>query len=128
MRHAFTFLLFTLFTSAAFAQTADPSITLRKTVGPGVDINNCATTQSLAVPAGSQVSYCYRVTNTGNVALTTHTLVDSELGIILNNFPYTLEPDTSAFIIQSTTITGPITNEATWTSANTSLQLEASDT
>jgi hypothetical protein len=50
--------------------------------------------------------------------LTQHTLVDNELGTILNNFPYSLTPGASAFITQSTMITYTTINTATWTAFN----------
>ena len=34
----------------------------------------------------------YTVENTGDVALTTHDLVDSAAGVLLNNFTFALEP------------------------------------
>jgi hypothetical protein len=93
-----------------------PAITLNKTVGtdPGV----CATTTEIEVVAETEVYYCYEVTNTGNVALDLHDLVDSELGVILNDFPYTLSPGASAFLTQSEMIVDTTINVATWTAFN----------
>jgi subtilisin-like proprotein convertase family protein len=90
-----------------------PSITLNKTVGTDPEV--CATTDVIDVPVGTDVTYCYEVTNTGSVIFDTHNLVDSELGTILNAFPYVLNPGASAFITASTTINVSTVNSATWT-------------
>ena len=63
-----------------------PAITLDKTVG--TDPNVCATTDEITLPAGGDdVTYCYEVTNTGDVTLERHDLVDSELGALLEQLP-----------------------------------------
>ncbi|NJN54244.1 MAG: hypothetical protein HC804_05470 [Anaerolineae bacterium] len=93
-----------------------PGIHLAKTVG--TDHGSCATDSSIAVPAGTAVFYCYRVTNTGTISLTRHDLEDSEMGVIFTDFPYTLLPGASAFITQTTTILTDTVNSATWTAYN----------
>jgi hypothetical protein len=45
-------------------------------------------------------------------------LVDSELGTILSNFPYTLSAGASAFITETTTINATTVNTATWTASD----------
>ncbi len=69
---------------------SNPAIELNKTVGttPGV----CAAGDNVTVTAGTEVYYCYQVQNTGDVTLNFHDLVDSELGTLLDNFPYVLAP------------------------------------
>ena len=47
---------------------------------------------SVTVTAGTEVYYCYQVENTGDVTFNFHDLVDSELGDILDDFPYALAP------------------------------------
>ncbi len=93
-----------------------PAITLDKTVG--TDPNVCATTDEITLPAGGEVTYCYEVTNTGNETLERHDLVDSELGMLLTNFSYTLVPGASAFITETTTLAATTVNTATWTAYN----------
>lgn len=91
-----------------------PAISLSKTVGttPGV----CATTDEITVAAGTTVYYCYQVENTGDVTFNFHDLVDTELGVILNDFPYTLAPgDFSPEVIVPEVVVSTVTNEATWT-------------
>lgn len=108
-----------LFAGAAWIdETAvlTPSIALTKTVG--LDANTCATTSAITAPAGTEVTYCYEVLNTGSLTLTRHTLSDDRLGSILTDFPYTLAPGASAFITESAAITGTTVNTATWTAFN----------
>jgi subtilisin-like proprotein convertase family protein len=96
---------------------SNPAITLDKTVG--TDDSVCAVTDQITLPyGGGDVTYCYEVTNTGDVTLTRHDLVDSELGALLTNFPYSLAPGASAFITETTNIGVTTVNTATWTAYN----------
>jgi hypothetical protein len=87
-------------------------LVLTKTVG--ID-TGCATTDTIVVPPGTTVNYCYTVQNVGIYTFTRHDLIDSELGQLLADFPATLGPGdilthtASNFIIQTTV------NTATWT-------------
>ena len=94
---------------------SNPAITLDKTVG--TDPTVCAATDQITVAAGTDVTYCYEVTNTGDVSFNTHNLVDSELGALLTNFSYTLTPGASAFITETATINVTTVNTATWTAS-----------
>ena len=108
------------------ALTEDASIVLTQTVG--LDPAICATTDSITLTiGGGTVIYCYRVTNTGDVTLTRHTLVDEHLGTVLSNFPYTLNPGASAYLTQSVVITETTVNSATWTAFNPGPVDEVSD-
>jgi hypothetical protein len=102
-----------------FAQSAlglpplPASIRLTKTVGtsPG-----CATTDSITVPAGTQVFYCYEVGNTGAFAFLTHTLVDDQFGVLFGpaaSLP--LAPGQEFQVFFQTPINVDTTNRATWT-------------
>lgn len=93
-----------------------PAIAVNKTVG--TDIFTCAATDDITVASGTDVYYCYTVTNTGSVTLTLHDLVDDQLGSLLNSFPYSLPPGGSAFITATTNITATTVNTATWTAYN----------
>jgi len=100
----------------AWAQQ-NPAISLNKTVGtvPGV----CAGTDSVTVSTGTQVYYCFVATNTGNVTFNYHSLVDDHLGVILNNFAYTLAPGASSpEVIFPSIAAGPVTNTGTWEAAD----------
>jgi hypothetical protein len=103
-------------------------ILLTKTVGtiPGL----CATTDTIVIPAGIDVTYCYRVMNTGDVTLDSHDLFDDQLGTILSDFSYSLAPGNSGFLTQTATINAMTVNTATWTALNSATkdQAAASDT
>jgi hypothetical protein len=88
-------------------------IDLIKTIGK--DPSTCASTNRLVVPVGTEVTYCYHVTNTGELNLSLHDLSDDQIGNLLVDYPYTLAPGASFFITASATITQNTTNEATWT-------------
>lgn len=96
--------------------TSTPAISVVKTVG--TDPNVCATTDTIAVAAGTDVTYCYTVTNTGNVALTQHDLTDDQLGAIITGLSYNLIPGASAFVTATTTVNTAVTNIGTWTAYN----------
>lgn len=102
--------------TACQPEVSGPAITLSKTVGTNPSV--CATTDEITVAAGTEVTYCYEVTNTGDVALSLHDLADSELGTILSGLPYTLVPGASAFLTQTATINATTVNTATWTAYN----------
>ena len=91
-----------------------PAITVAKTVGLNPAV--CAAADAITLPVGGgNVTYCYKVENTGNVMLDRHTLEDSKLGTILLNFPYSLAPGASAFLTSTATITQTTANTAVWT-------------
>ncbi len=101
-----------------FGAVPEPAITLDKTVG--TDDSVCATTDEITLPyGGGDVTYCYEVTNTGDVTLNLHDLDDSELGSLLSGFNYALAPGASAFITETTNIAVTTVNTATWTAYNT---------
>ncbi len=96
-------------------------IALDKTVGTTAGV--CAATDTINVPVGTDVYYCYEVTNNSAVTLSLHTLDDSELGNIFGNFAYDLGPGDSVSTVDagleiSTTITTDTTNVGTWTAFN----------
>lgn len=95
---------------------SQPGITLQKTVG--TDAGTCATTDEISVTANTTVYYCFEVTNNTTITLTRHDLVDSHLGVILDDFNFALTPQSSAFITQSVVITETTVNSATWTAYN----------
>lgn len=102
------------------------AISLDTTVG--TDSSVCASTDGITVASGTMVYYCYEVTNTGTVTLTLHDLMDTELGTLLNAFPYNLAPSASAFITASTVITESTVSTSTWTAYNAGPTDTATDT
>ncbi|HSN76416.1 MAG TPA: choice-of-anchor J domain-containing protein, partial [Anaerolineae bacterium] len=100
---------------------AEPAIEIVKTVG--TDSAVCAAESSITVPAGTEVYYCYTVTNTGDITLNLHDLVDDQLGTIFSGLNYALTPGSSvntvaAGLTISAIITAPTLNTATWTAYN----------
>ncbi len=102
--------------TATVTVPAAPSITLTKTVGR--DPAACAAGSTLAIDPDEAVTYCYRVTNTGNVSLALHDLEDSALGSLLDGRALDLAPGASATITETATITQTTVNTATWTAYN----------
>ena len=107
------------------------SLTLTKTVFVdgyseliGEDAFNpseCALNSNITVPVSSTVKYCYKVTNTGDYTVTTHSLVDSDFpNPIFSDLPQVLGPGESystvdAGVDVTKTLTVSVTNIATWT-------------
>ncbi len=94
-----------------------PNISLNKTVGTVSGV--CAATDAIAVVSGTTVYYCYEVENIGTVPFEFHTLVDDQLGTLLTDFPWTLNPTDTYQYIESAVIAGAsVTNNATWTASD----------
>ncbi len=96
----------------------EPAISLLKTVG--TDMDACATTTDITVDEGTTVYYCYTVTNTGNVTLSTHALTDDVLGDLFAGVAYDLVPGESAStvglgVVVSSTMMADTMNTAIWT-------------
>jgi hypothetical protein len=88
-----------------------PAISVNKTVGTETGL--CASHDAIGVTANAQVVYCYRVTNVGDVALTTHVLTDTRLGRILSGSHH-LAPGASWFITRASVLTRTTVNTAVW--------------
>jgi subtilisin family serine protease len=104
--------------ASATVTVNNPSITLTKTVSiePGI----CGLESSIEVSAGTEVFYCYFVTNTGNVTFSRHDLIDDQLGVIFSGFEYDLLPGESlntveAGISASLVAWHTTVNNAVWT-------------
>jgi hypothetical protein len=92
------------------------SIVFTKTVG--TDPNACAPTSAISVGSGTDVYYCFNVENDGNVILSLHDLVDSEIGTVLDDFAFALTPGSSVSLTSTVNITQTTVNTATWTAFN----------
>jgi subtilisin-like proprotein convertase family protein len=93
------------------------AIELNKTVG--TEPGQCAVGDTITVPAGgATVYYCYTVRNIGLNTVTTHDLVDSELGALLTGVTYSLVPGATYSFIQQATVDATVTNTATWTAGD----------
>ena len=64
----------------ASVELVNASLLMSKTVGIAGIEPLCTSETTLKVPVNSEVVYCYTVQNTGDVALTNHTLNDDRLG------------------------------------------------
>jgi subtilisin-like proprotein convertase family protein len=97
-----------------------PALALTKTVG--LDPTACATESNLTIEAGgggSDVTYCYYMTNTGNVTFTLHHVNDDQLGDVLGpGFASAVGPGNSAFFTVTTLITQTTVNVASWTASD----------
>lgn len=56
------------------------------------DKNECSSRRSLAVRYATLVYYCYIITNTGNTPVEVHDITDTELGDILRDTTFVLDP------------------------------------
>jgi uncharacterized repeat protein (TIGR01451 family) len=88
-------------------------IELNKTVGTEAGV--CATTDSIVVTPGTQVTYCYTVANVGSATFIMHSLFDDQLGQVIYQDPTILEPGGTLSHLVTTTILTDTLNTATWT-------------
>jgi hypothetical protein len=108
--------------SATISFIPIPDIILNKTVG--FNPAACAASANIIVPrGGGTVYYCYEVTNTGNITLSLHDVVDERLGSVISNVTYELGPgdsvdSVSLGVVASDFITENTTSAGTWTAYN----------
>ena len=98
-----------------------PGIVLTPTVG--IFNGLCASEKTIHVPIGTTVYYCYTVTNTGEVPLTTHSLTESAYGTIFTTYMQTLAPGESfntiaVGITNTVQIMTNTVSTAVWTASN----------
>jgi hypothetical protein len=96
------------------AANVDLEVTIA--VDPGVEF--CAVTEYVHVMPGTAVRICYDIENVGDVTLGTHDIVDSELGALLTDFPYSLAPGAKAFLTQVETVNATTAFTGTWTASS----------
>ena len=103
-------------------------IALHKTVGLGMMGAECPTAVDITLPpGGGEVHYCYEVTNSGEVTLTNHSLVDTQLGTLLLDEAYSLAPGEQFVVTATAVVTESIVGSATWSANNgTEIMVEAS--
>lgn len=98
-----------------------PGITLQVGIGlepDAADPDFCPTESQLTITVGTEVRWCYRVSNNTDIALGLHDLQSSRFGTIFENLELTLEPGTSEFVWQTAVITETSTETAEWTAYN----------
>ncbi len=99
----------------AEANEINPALTVNKTVYSGHDGGaSCQGAESASILTGDAVTYCFLVTNTGDVNLTSVTVDDADLGITLNS-PVALAPGATTTLHHETTATADLVNTATAT-------------
>jgi hypothetical protein len=100
-----------------------PELMLDVTIGLAADVcsdpqdaGTCSapTTDTVLFQPGQALAIAYRVSNVGPTAFEMHDLVDDELGIILNDFPFTLMPANNVFVVQLETPAAPYQRSANW--------------
>lgn len=88
-------------------------LVLTKTVG--LDPDHCGLEDTITVPAGTAVTYCYLVSNASSTeTFYYHDVYDSALGVIASDLPYPLLPQSSVYFILTTAITATTTSTTTW--------------
>ncbi len=87
----------------------------------------CGAVGTMKVPVTTTINYCYSITNSGDVTLTTHSLIDDKLGTLLNNAAITLAPGATHRVQFSQTLTVNTTNIATWTATSNVAGLTAAE-
>lgn len=95
---------------------AAPRLELRLTVAPffGGD-EFCPPTEFALVVPHQTVILCYQATNTGDESLDVHSVFDSELGVVLDEFPFMLVPAASVFLTETAQVSELTEFFAVWT-------------
>lgn len=107
------------------------SITFLKTVGLTADDCYEGKGHELIVAPNTMVTYCYIALNTGTVTFTTHTVVDEQFGLLIEDLAYELTPfgteNAAAFFPISRLLTTTLTSKAIWTAKNETVTASGSD-
>jgi VCBS repeat-containing protein len=116
---------FTYQAADGFGSAAVSTVTLAinpfsfsKTVGMAGIQPLCTPVDELHTPVGTTIVYCYTIHNVGDTPLTTHSLVDSHLGVLLTNHAQTVAPGAVFSVTFTQTLTVSTTNVATWTATS----------
>jgi uncharacterized repeat protein (TIGR01451 family) len=104
-------------TDSASVEISGVALQLLKTVG--TSLTSCSIVSEISVLPGTTVNYCYRISNTGVTTFTTHTLIDSELGLLLNGESILVPPGETHTYSVTEVIDESVTNDATWTATDT---------
>lgn len=94
------------------ASPKGPGLVLNTTVG--TNPHTCAVTDTIDVPAGTAVTYCYTIINNTSVRMTAHALEGTAVGTIFSDYGYALNAGASLAITNTVTATSSATNDATW--------------
>ena len=113
-----------------FVTVLGPEITLDMTVMVDDGHGTCGTESELAVPAGTQVTYCYTMTDSGDEDVNYHFLDDDQLGSLINHLDREIAPGETLVHTEVAVITEPVTSTAQWAalSQGTGVDVWDSDT
>lgn len=85
-------------------------------VAPPPEYDECGTQNAIEATPGRTVRWCYTVRNVSSIPRTRHTVVTSQNGTVIEDFPFTLVPGASAFLTQTQVMgASALTEEANWT-------------
>jgi hypothetical protein len=90
-----------------------PAIRVHTTVG--LDPHACATSDAITVTVGTEVTYCYLITNTGGVTLTHYNVYDRTPNRDYLGITQVLPAETSLLFTITAPVTQSIVNTVTWT-------------
>jgi hypothetical protein len=90
-----------------------PGVGLSLTATVGTEAGVCAEQSEITVDEGTEVFYCYTITNTGEVTIPLHNLADEVSGVILRDFAFELEPGASVNTVQAGLTLGAVLEETT---------------
>ena len=102
-------------TASAAVSLTDGELLVVKSVGIAGIQPPCSTRVFRVVPISTTVIYCYTIENVGYQTFTHHSLVDSDLGPILDHAEQILPPGEAYSVTVTKTMTVSVTNVATWT-------------
>ena len=97
-----------------FVTVLGPEITLDMTVMVDDGHGTCGTESELAVPAGTKVTYCYTMTDSGDEDVNYHFLDDDQLGSLINHLDREIAPGETLVHTEVALITEAVTSTAQW--------------
>ena len=97
-----------------FITVLGPEIMLDMTVMVDDGHGTCGTESELAVPAGTNVTYCYTMTDSGDEDVNYHFLDDDQLGSLINHLDREIAPGETLVHTEVALITEAVTSTAQW--------------
>lgn len=108
--------------ATAAARVVIPTLALTTTLG--TKTGQCGQERALATLPDTTITICYTVKNTSPVALSGHTLIDSNIGEILVQDPTPLAPGAVRSVLRTMLVTETTTSVISW-AASTANQIPA---
>lgn len=97
-----------------FVTVLGPEITLDMTVMVDDGHGTCGTESEIAVPAGTQVTYCYTMTDSGDEDVNYHYLDDDQLGSLIDHLDREIAPGEALVHTEVAVITEAVTSTGQW--------------